>query len=192
LNLTANLLELALTMQASHGITVCAHFFEGDELAASALAGYARRMDMGAFRSGTLWVRSHGKRTGLVERRANEKAGQGLYDDILTFASDGSYVFDPGTGGTIYCNWECGFHSELWDGVQNNDYQVPVEKQTATFQFADGLITWPANTFVSYIPNAATLANPVYRISKMTPYIMELVTDNGAIAWHYRFRRSVN
>ncbi|HNY23608.1 MAG TPA: hypothetical protein PKM89_02485, partial [Bacteroidales bacterium] len=95
-------------------------------------------------------------------------------------------------GGTIYCNWECGFHSELWDGVQNNDYQVPVEKQTATFQFADGLITWPANTFVSYIPNAATLANPVYRISKMTPYIMELVTDNGAIAWHYRFRRSVN
>lgn len=195
LNLTANLLELAID---DAGITWHYLFvpasFEGDELSAS---DFAQGM-LGAW----TWepsVQGHfgcgpsgGNGLDWWSAGPNEKAGQGLYDDILTFVSDGSYVFDPGTGGTIYCNWECGFHSELWDGVANNDYQAPVEKQTATFQFADGVITWPANTFVSYIPNAATLANPVYRISKMTPYMMELVTDNGAIAWHYRFQRSVN
>jgi len=36
---------------------------------------------------------------------AEGKAGLGLYDDILSFDASGNYTFDPGTGGTIFCNW---------------------------------------------------------------------------------------
>ncbi len=120
-----------------------------------------------------------------------DKQGEGLYDDILTFGSDGSYTFDPGPSGTIYCNWESGFYSEYWGGQQNVDYGVPVDSQNSTYTVEDEFITWPAGTFVSYIPNIETLNNPVYKILKMTPYIMELVTDNGGIAWRYRFQRYV-
>ena len=122
----------------------------------------------------------------------HDKQGVGLYDDTLTFGTDGSYVYDPGPGGTVYCNWGSGFHPEYWGGETNVDYGVPVDVQTASYVLEEGVLTFPPQTFVSYLPNAATYDNPVYRIVKMTPYIMELVTDNGNIAWHYRFQRYVN
>ena len=194
LNLTTDLLELALD---GPGITWHYLFvpvsFEGDETSAS---NYATGL-VGSW----TWEPSVQGHFGCGPSGGNgldwwsaapyDKQGQGLYDDILTFKSDGSYQFDPGPGGTIYCNWECGFHPELWSGETNADYAAPVEVQSSTYVLEDGVITWPANTFVSYIPNAQTLANPVYKITKMTPYILELVTDNGGIAWHYRFQRYV-
>lgn len=193
LTISADKLELVIDNGgiAWHYLFVPASY-EGDELSASdyaaALVGawtWEPSVD-GHFGCGA----SGGNGLDWWSAKAYEKDGQGLYDDILTFGSDNSYIFDPGVGGTVYCNWECGFHSELWDGTANNDYQAPVEVQNATYAFSEGVITWPANTFVSYIPNAGTLAAPAYKIVKMTPYIMELITDNGGIAWHYRFQRA--
>lgn len=194
LTLTANLLELALD---GPGITWHYAFvpsaFEGDEVSAgNYAAGLVGSWTWEPSVQGHFGCGPSGG-TGLEwwSAPAYDKQGVGLYDDILTFKADGSYQFDPGPGGTIYCNWECGFHPEFGTGQQNVDYAVPVEVQTATYVLEDGMIRWPANTFVSYIPNAQTLANPVYKIIKMTAYILELVTDNGGIAWHYRFQRYV-
>lgn len=195
LNITGDLLELVIDNGgiAWHYLFVPENY-EGDELSAaqyasSLLGSWTWEPSVnGHFGCGT----SGGNGLDWWSAGANEKEGLGLYDDILTFGSDNSYTFDPGVGGTVYVNWECGFHSELWDGVANSDYQVPVEVQTTTYTFDESVITWPANTFVSYVPNAGTLTAPSYRIVKMTPYIMELVTDNGSIAWHYRFKRYAN
>jgi len=194
LTLTTNLLELALD---GPGITWHYAFvpssFEGDEASAdNYAAGLAGSWTWDPSVQGHFGCGPSGS-NGLDWWSAApyDKQGQGLYDDILTFKADGSYQFDPGPGGTIYCNWECGFHPEFGTGEQNVDYAVPVEVQASTYALEEGSIKWPANTFVSYIPNAQTLANPVYKITKMTTYILELVTDNGGIAWHYRFQRYV-
>ncbi|MCI1779986.1 MAG: hypothetical protein LKI53_08535 [Bacteroidales bacterium] len=123
----------------------------------------------------------------------NEKAGVGLYDDILSFDADGTYTFDPGTGGTVYVNKDSGVGTEH-NPDDGNDYQVPVEKQTSTYTITeeDGnyYINFPEGTYVSYVPNAATFAAPKYKIVSMYENYLDLITDNGDIAWHYHFYRT--
>jgi len=195
LTLTKDLLEIAID---APGITWHYSFvpagYEGDELGQGDYAGNLagawtwEPSVQGHFGCGP----SGGNGLDWWSAPPYDKQGVGLYDDILTFGTDGSYVYDPGPGGTVYCNWESGFHPEYWGGETNVDYGVPVDVQTASYVLEEGVLTFPPQTFVSYLPNAATYDNPVYRIVKMTPYIMELVTDNGNIAWHYRFQRYVN
>ena len=125
----------------------------------------------------------------------NDKKDWHLYDDVLTFGSDGKYTFDPVDGQT-YVNKDSGFQSEKYLN-DNNDYCVTVDKQTVDYKFAkeaDGkwYVTLPANTLFSYLPNAAALTNPHYYVFSMTPYFADFIIDDGAnIAWRYHFKRVI-
>lgn len=120
---------------------------------------------------------------------ANEKAGTGLYDDQFTFTSGGAYTYNPGDDGLVYVNFASGYKAEnlVSGGV---DYDAPTEKQETTYSFIrEGekiYIEFPVNTIVSYIPNPEALTNPKYRVISITSTKIELVIDNGAIAWYYR------
>ena len=123
----------------------------------------------------------------------HEKDGFGVADDELTFSADGKYVFNPGADGKIYCNWECGYHSELWDGVQNSDYDAPVEIQTSTYTMdsdntAD-YIELPAGIFFGYMPNKAVLNGPTkLYIKELTSDKLVVVTVFEGISWQFIYR----
>lgn len=118
---------------------------------------------------------------------ANEKSAMGVYDDVITFTKDHGYTYDPGAGGTVYVNTSCTtVGGNPGDG---SDYMKAVQKQTTTYSFdVEGdnvLLKLPANTLFPYIPNDDFWANPTFRIVKLTNDRMELIADNGKIAWHF-------
>lgn len=121
---------------------------------------------------------------------ANEKVGFGMYDDELTFTSNNGYTFNPGVDGLVYVNFASGYKPEFLK-TENTDYDAQCEALTTTFSLEeDGdntYIVFPANTMVSYIPNPEALTNPRYKIVNCTSSVLELVVDNGTIAWFYRF-----
>lgn len=116
------------------------------------------------------------------------KMNVGLYDDILTFGANGAYTFDPGKGGTVYVN--AGYPVA---GTANEDYQIQMDVQNSTYSIEkDGdnyYLVFPPNTVVSYIPNIEAMNAPKYKIERLTEFFLDLVNDNGGIAWHYRFTR---
>lgn len=117
-----------------------------------------------------------------------DKADWGVYDDALTFNADGSYVYNPGDGGTMYVNTGCSIFAEH-NTNDGNDFMAPVSEQTASWQFdvegADLYLVLPANTQFPYIPNDAFWANPRLKVLSMNAKKMELVYDEGSIAWHF-------
>lgn len=119
---------------------------------------------------------------------ANEKASMGLYDDILTFDKDKNYTYNPGDGGTVLVNKGVSYFSEF-NPNDDNDFMATVEEQKATFDFTvvgtDLYVTFPSKTLFPYIANDQTYENPRYKVLNMDPKRMELVADNGEIAWHY-------
>lgn len=117
-----------------------------------------------------------------------EKAGSGLYDDVLTFNSDGSYSFDPGFGGKVYVNKGCTFESSN-NPNDGNDYQVAVEKQTSTFALNGDKLTFPANTHIGYMSSDAQFANPAFTVTLITDDVLEMNYDGSGISWHWRFVR---
>ena len=135
--------------------------------------------------------------TGWWSCPAEGKAGFGLYDDILSFDAKGNYTFDPGTGGTIYCNW--GTYTFMdpaklhYSGDGSTDFQEPVSKQITTYTVTnDGskyYLQFPAKTYVSYIPSEDVYNNPKYLITKMTSNMLEFVSLGSGISWRYRFVR---
>lgn len=130
--------------------------------------------------------------TGWWSAAPNEKKDWGLYDDTMIFGTDGSYQFDPGEGGAIYVNKGCTFHSELYldDG---EDYLVPVEPQTATYELVEEAGTYylqlPPKTFFSYMPSDDVYDNPKYKITRMTTTMMELSSTGAGISWKYRLKK---
>ncbi len=116
----------------------------------------------------------------------DEKAAFGVYDNRLTFSTEGGYTFDPGESGTMYVNTGCSMWPELNDGA---DFCVPVDKTSSTFEFEvegeDLYLVFPPKTPFPYICNDDLYNNPRYKIESMTPAAIELVSDNGDIAWHY-------
>ncbi len=123
---------------------------------------------------------------------AEGKAGWGLYDDMLTFGADGSYTFNPGSGGTIYANKDCSFAPlGAFNPNDGNDFQATVGSQTATYSITnDGTnyyLQFPAKTFVSYVPSEEVYNNPKYLIAKMTKSSIEFVSLGTGISWRYRF-----
>ena len=123
----------------------------------------------------------------------DEKADYGLYDDRLTFTAAGDYTYDPGEGGTVYVNAGSEYKVEYKTG--DEDYEVPVEIQNSTYQIVeeggDYYLDFPENTIVSYIANPEEFTESKYKIHKFTWNSIELISDNGVIAWHYTFKRIV-
>ena len=125
---------------------------------------------------------------GWYSASANEKAAWGLYDDVVTFGVDKNYIYNPGAGGTVFVNTGCSVFSE-YNTNDGNDFMASVEEQISTYDFDivgdDIFITLPSKTLFPYIPNDAIYNNPRYKLLSITPNKIELVADNGEIAWHY-------
>jgi hypothetical protein len=128
----------------------------------------------------------------------NDKAGTGLYDNLFTFSDNGgsntgAYTFDPGTAGTVYVNTGCSF-SPLgqYNTNDGNDYTVPVSVQNTTFEFGvegnDLYIQFPSGTLLGYVPNEEAYNNPKFKVQSLKENSLELVIDNGSIAWHYIYQ----
>ncbi len=118
----------------------------------------------------------------------DDKKDWGVYDDVLTFGADGSYSYNPGEGGTVYVNKG----TTLWAEHNTNDdqdFMVPVEAQATSYEFVsegnDLYIIFPDNTFFPYIAYDAIYQKPRYKVLNITPKAMELLIDDGSIAWHY-------
>lgn len=127
----------------------------------------------------------------------DEKAGTGMYETILEFgdtgvAPSGSFKLDPGTDGKIYVNKDVKSspYGEYNPG-DDNDYSVPFELRESTFTFtmegSDLYIELPAGQTLNYLPFQEAIDAPRYRVQTLTRNKMELVADNGNIAWHYIF-----
>ncbi len=118
----------------------------------------------------------------------NDKADWGVYDDVLTFTADKQYTYHPGDGGTVYVNTGCTIYSEF-NTNDGADFMAQVEEQKTTFDFVvegtDLFIVFPSKTLFPYIANDDIYNTPRYKIQSITPKALELVSDNGGIAWHY-------
>ena len=120
-----------------------------------------------------------------------DKKDWGVYDNILTFThgdEGDTYTFDPGESGTIYVNKDV----TAWPDLRNpdEDFNVPVSApQTVPYELVvegnDLFIVFPEHTYFPYIANDDIWNSPRYRIESITAKELELVIDNGSIAWHY-------
>jgi hypothetical protein len=77
---------------------------------------------------------------------------------------------------------------EQKDGA-TEDYVASVSAQTATYEFTyrgnDLYLVLPAHTLFPYIDNDDFWAAPEFKVLSITRETLELVHDNGSIAWHF-------
>ena len=134
--------------------------------------------------------------SGWWAAKADEKAGTGLYDNRLTFTSEGVYCFDPGTAGTVYVN--AGVTVEPYASSSNGDgqdYTAPVAAQEASYSFkveGDAVyLVLPAGSLFPYIPNNEFVTDTKFRIISIDNNAMTLVwytatgNNGGPIAWQF-------
>ncbi|MGL4519530.1 MAG: hypothetical protein ACRCUJ_07625 [Phocaeicola sp.] len=118
--------------------------------------------------------------------KPNEKEEFGLYENVMTFSFAGNYNFNPGAAGTVYVNTGCSIFSEYNTG---EDFAAPVTAYDVAYQFTvtgnDVFLTLPAQSYLPYIPNDDIYQNPSFRILSLKSNEIQLVADNGEIAWHY-------
>lgn len=141
------------------------------------------------------------------------KADMGLYDDHVTFTTEGEFTYDPGKDGTVYVNWgmaALGYHPECYNNDEQ-DYQAPIEGFTSTYSIEnnwnsagieDIYLVLPEGKNLSYIPHKTALDNPRYRfletatskIRKTLSLVNEAPAENGGggIAWKYEFVPAVH
>lgn len=126
-----------------------------------------------------------------------DKTGTGMYETILEFGDNGSapsgiYKLDPADGGMIYCNKDVTSapYGE-YNPHDDNDYSAPFALRESTFAFdmegTDLYLTLPKDQSLCYVANNDILDNPRFRVTALNRNKIELISDNGAIAWHYIF-----
>ncbi len=119
----------------------------------------------------------------------NDKANFGLYDDSFVFSLEGDYTYNPGEGGTVYVNAGCTIFPEY--NTTGEDFMVPVSTQNATWKLVeegeDLYLEFPAHTLVGYVPNDNIYNTPRFKVLQLTETVLDMVADDGTIAWHYRF-----
>lgn len=125
-----------------------------------------------------------------------DKKDWGVYENRMTFTDNGGngtgeYTYDPGESGTIYINKEITDLSPYseYNPNDDNDYCAPAEVQTTTFTISpegnDLYLVFPQGTLMAYLPNMDQWNNPKWKIIDINKNKIELVCDNGGIAWHY-------
>ncbi|MBR3989708.1 MAG: hypothetical protein IKI85_04085 [Bacteroidales bacterium] len=121
---------------------------------------------------------------------ANDKAAFGVYEDMVTFGGDGAYAYDPGEDGGVYVNKDITvspFVEQKGDATE--DFVALVDPQTATYSFEyqgnDLYLVLPEKTLFPYIDNDDFWAEPEFKVLSITRETLELVHDNGDIAWHF-------
>jgi hypothetical protein len=124
----------------------------------------------------------------------DEKADWGVYDDIMTFDANGTYVFNPGPDGEIYVNTGCTLFPD-YNTNDGADFDAPVSEQTSTYQIVeeDGAyyLVLPTDTYFTYLSGDYLYHNPKFKILKMTPDSVEFASigEGGGIFWKYSFKR---
>ena len=126
----------------------------------------------------------------------HDKDSFGVTDDEVTFFKNGSYVFDPGADGLVYCNWETGYlpegHSYSGDG--KTDYDAPAQRQESTYTLgsdANGdYIELPTGIFFSYVPRPEVLTQPtkLYIKENTADKLVLVAYFDGIIAWQLIFK----
>ncbi len=131
--------------------------------------------------------------TGWWSASPNDKEGQGIYDDRITFSADNTYKYSAGEDGLTFCN--TGITSL---GVsKSEDYSTAVVGQFGTkdeAQYALGYddatgvetITLPAKTLFPYMASEEMLnGDYTLRILSIDDKYAELVLDLSSICWHF-------
>ena len=124
----------------------------------------------------------------------HEKDSYGVVDDELTFFANGKYVFDPGEGGMVYCNWESGWRPDgYYSGDGSTDYDAPAERMESTYVLGSDAtgdyIELPAGVLYGYIPKPQVLSetNRLY-IKELTANKLFVVANFEGISWQFIYR----
>ena len=124
----------------------------------------------------------------------HEKDAYGVVDDEITFYANGKYVFNPGEGGMVYCNWESGWRPDgYYSGDGSTDYDAPAEMMESTYTLGSDAtgdyIELPAGILYGYIPKPQVLSetNRLY-IKELTENKLFLVANFDGISWQFIYR----
>ena len=138
---------------------------------------------------------------------ANEKADWSLYNDRMTFTSDGKYQFNPGDDGKVYVN--AGF-SALGASPDGADFLVDIPAYETTYSFENNWneagieeiwLVLPSQKNLSYIPNQTIYDNPRFLVMDSKPSSMRkelklaaalAPNGDGTISWYYNFIPAVH
>ena len=132
---------------------------------------------------------------------ANGKAGF-LYDDVMTFSSEGKYTFNPGDG-KAYANTGSEYMSEYNTG---EDYLFPVETMTTDYHFENSwndagieeiYLCLESGSILSYVPHKSAVEEPRFQVletktssmKKKLQLMCTVYTPNNedGISWYYEF-----
>ena len=137
----------------------------------------------------------------------NEKADWSLYNDRMTFTSDGKYQFNPGDDGKVYVN--AGF-SALGASPDGADFLVDIPAYETTYSFENNWneagieeiwLVLPAQKNLSYIPNQTIYDDPRFLVMDSKPSSMRkelklaaalAPNGDGTISWYYNFIPAVH
>ena len=133
---------------------------------------------------------------------ANGKSGF-LYDDVMTFDSEGKYTFTPADG-MAYANKGSEYSAD--SKTADEDYLFPVETKTYTYTFEnewneEGIeqvyLVLESGAVLSYVPHKSIVENPRYLVMEKTTANMKkklqlmatvYTPDNAdGISWYYEF-----
>ena len=142
-----------------------------------------------------------GQPLGWWQCKAGEKEGF-LYDDVMTFDSEGNYTFNPGDG-FAYANTGSEYMSEYNEGA---DYLFPVEEKTSKYSFENewndaGIeevyLVLESGSILSYVPHKSAVENPRFQVletkasamKKKLQLMSTVFTPSNAdgISWYYEF-----
>ena len=132
---------------------------------------------------------------------ANGKSGF-LYDDVMTFDSEGKYTFTPADG-QAYANTGSEYMDEYNTG---EDYLFPADTKTTSYSFErewneagieEIYLTLASGSILSYVPHKSIVENPRYYVMESAPASMRkklqlmatVYTPNNpdGISWYYEF-----
>ena len=133
---------------------------------------------------------------------ADGKAGF-LYDDIMTFDSEGNYTFNPGDG-QAYANKGSEYKAEY--KTADEDYLFQTEQKTTKYTFENNwndagieeiFLVLASGSELSYVPHKSIVSEPRYQVletktAEMKKKLKLMATvytpDNtDGISWYYEF-----
>lgn len=125
-----------------------------------------------------------------------------LYDDVMTFSSDGKYTFTPGDG-NAYANTGSEYMPDYNTG---EDYLFPAETKTTAYHFENNwndagieeiFLCFEPGTIVSYVPHKSAVEEPRFQImetktstmKKKLCFMSTVFTPSNpdGISWYYQF-----
>ena len=128
----------------------------------------------------------------------DDKKDYSVYDDRITFepttATGGNYTYSSGVDGKTFVNtgttlW--GSSSADWDATITPEQKATFNLESGTWTDADKKVqdavylVLSDNTLFPYISTDDQYQHPRFRIEGLTANELDLVYDNGGIAWHF-------